>query len=261
MKNAFERNKKDARLLFELDELNDANKLCTKEKYELLKKNFSVGKQRPETVLRMATRAMENGNYKEALKIMDENFIIESEGAREQQDNYLNSYLILAMQCSAKGRYKEANSYLDKALNYPIGLYGRSVYAKIYYIAGSVYEQQRLMDKAKVMYDKVMDVNVEKDTEAIYYKAMALQKQGEEVNANTLLNDILKNLDKETNSFFSQFGESNVKVDKRKSARLYYEGLAYEGLGKKDMAIRKYKEALLMNPANVWSKVHLNFMD
>ena len=103
------------------------------------------------------------------------------------------------------------------------------------------------MDKAKVMYDKVMDVNVEKDTEAIYYKAMALQKQGEEVNANTLLNDILKNLDKETNSFFSQFGESNVKVDKRKSARLYYEGLAYEGLGKKDMAIRKYKEALLMN--------------
>lgn len=261
MNKAFERNKKDARLLFELDELNDANRLSTKEKYDLLKKNFSVARQRPETVLRLATRAMENGNYREALKIMDENFIIESEGAREQQDNYLNSYLVLAMQCSEKGHDKEADDYLSKALNYPIGLYGRSVYAKIYYIAGMIYDRQKLADKAAEMYGKVMDVNVERDTEAVYYRAMALKKLGKDKEADGMLKKILGNLDKETNSFFSQFGEGSVKAEKRKSEKLYYEGLANEGLGNKAVAVQKYKEALQLNPANVWSKVHLEFMD
>ena len=260
MNKAFDCNNKDARLLFELDELNDANRLSPEEKYRMLKKNERVVKQRPETVLRLATRAMEAGHYEDAIDIMDNNFIIESEGAREQQDNYLNSYLVLAMQQAKKGRYEAANRNLDKALAYPIGLYGRSVYAKIYYTAGMVAQRQGDEAKAKNMFNQAVEVNADRDTEAVYYRAMALKELGKDAEAKALLEGILANLGKESDTFFSQFGGSS-DLDTKKSENLYFEGLANEGLGNKDVAKQKYQEALKLNPANVWSKVHLEFIE
>ena len=260
MNKAFDCNNKDARLLFELDELNDANRLSPEEKYRMLKKNERVVKQRPETVLRLATRAMEAGHYEDAIDIMDNNFIIESEGAREQQDNYLNSYLVLAMQQAKKGRYEAANRNLDKALAYPIGLYGRSVYAKIYYTAGMVAQRQGDEAKAKDMFNQAVEVNADRDTEAVYYRAMALKELGKDAEAKALLEGILANLGKESDTFFSQFGGGS-DLDTKKSENLYFEGLANEGLGNKDVAKQKYREALKLNPANVWSKVHLEFIE
>ena len=260
MNKAFDCNNKDARLLFELDELNDANRLSPEEKYRMLKKNERVVKQRPETVLRLATRAMEAGHYEDAIDIMDNNFIIESEGAREQQDNYLNSYLVLAMQQAKKGRYEAANRNLDKALAYPIGLYGRSVYAKIYYTAGMVAQRQGDEAKAKNMFNQAVEVNADRDTEAVYYRAMALKELGKDAEAKALLEGILANLGKESDTFFSQFGGGS-DLDTKKSENLYFEGLANEGLGNKDVAKQKYREALKLNPANVWSKVHLEFIE
>ena len=75
-----------------------------------------------------------------------------------------------------------------------------------------------------------------------------------------LLEGILANLGKESDTFFSQFGGGS-DLDTKKSENLYFEGLANEGLGNKDVAKQKYREALKLNPANVWSKVHLEFIE
>ena len=177
-----------------------------------------------------------------------------------QQDNYLNSYLVLAMQQAKKGRYEAANRNLDKALAYPIGLYGRSVYAKIYYTAGMVAQRQGDEAKAKNMFNQAVEVNADRDTEAVYYRAMALKELGKDAEAKALLEGILANLGKESDTFFSQFGGGS-DLDTKKSENLYFEGLANEGLGNKDVAKQKYREALKLNPANVWSKVHLEFIE
>ena len=63
-------NSHDARLLFEIDELFEKNKVPTEKKYELLKENKETASLRTETLLRLATRSVEAGKYDEALDIL-----------------------------------------------------------------------------------------------------------------------------------------------------------------------------------------------
>lgn len=258
MQKAFACNHKDARLLFELDELKDLNKQSPKEKYDFLKKNLAVVKTRSETILRLATRAVEYGKYEEAVRLMDTNFIIESEGARDMQDNYLNSYTILAMNHSDKGQYARALEYMDKAFAYPVGLYGRTVYARLYYITGTIYQKKGDAELAIENFRKATEVVAERrvDNECTYYRAMALKALGRESEGNQLLQEILDNLNQSGQAFFTQFEGGERNQDKRLSNDHYYAGLAYLGLGDKIKAVAEFGKSLEYNPGNVWSQVY-----
>lgn len=262
MQQAFACNNKDARLLFEMDELNDLNKLSPKEKYDFLKKNLVIAKTRPEVTLRLATRAMEYGKYEEAIRLMDTNFIIESEGARDMQDNYLNSYAILAMNLADKGQYAKALEYINKAFEYPVGLYGRTIYARLYYMAGTIYQKKGDVNLANENFQKATEVVVERraDNECTYYKAMGLKALGKEVEGNQMLQSILDNLNQTGQAFFTQFEGGDRIKDKQLSNNHYYAGLASMGLGDKGKATAEFSKALEYNPGNVWSRVYLNYL-
>ncbi len=259
MQKAFAQNSKDARLLFELDDLNDLNKLSPKDKYLFLKKNLAVVKTRSEVILRLATRAVEYGQYEEAIRLMSENFIIESEGAREMQDNYLNSYVILAMNSADKGQYAKAVGYIDKALAYPIGLYGRTVYARLYYVAGAIYQKRGNMEVANNYYHKASEVVMERqiDNECAFYKGMALKAMGKEEEGNALLQGILETMNQTGSTFFNQFEGGNRNKDKLMANSHYYTGLAYFGLGNKDKSATEFSKALEYNPGHIWSRIYL----
>jgi tetratricopeptide (TPR) repeat protein len=259
MQKSFACNNKDARLLFELDELNDLNKLSPKDKYNFLNKNLPVAKTRSEVVLRLATRAVEYGKYEEAVRLMDNNFIIESEGARDMQDNYLNSYTLLAMNYADKNQYAKALEYIGKALEYPIGLYGRTVYAHLYYIAGSIYQKKGDTESAGDYYRKASEVVTERraDNECTYYKGMALKALGKEKEGDALLQDILDNMNQSGPAFFTQFEGGNRNMDKQMANNHYHAGLAYSGLGDKARAAIEFNKALEYNPGHVWSQVYL----
>ena len=252
-------NKKDARLLYEWDDLNDLNKLSPKEKYTLLKKNQAVVKTRSEVILRLATRAVEYGRYEEAIQLMDNNFIIESEGARDMQDNYVNSYSILAKNCAEKKQYNKAIEYINKALDYPIGLYGRTVYAKLYYITGSIYQKMGEADKATDYYTRASQVVAERraDHECTYYRAVSLKALGQEEAGNALLKDLLNNMNQSASAFFTQFEGGNRNQDKQMANTHYYTGLAYMGLNETTKAVAEFTKALELNPGHVWSQVCL----
>ena len=148
-------NSDDPRLLFETDVINNLNGLSAKEKYEFLIKNRKTAEKHYETLLRLITRAVEYGKYDEALDLLDSNDIIESEGAREKQSAYLNSYALKAWNLLGRGRASAALDVMQKALDYPVGLYGRAQYAQLYYITAAAYDKKG--DKAKAAQDAGAD--------------------------------------------------------------------------------------------------------
>lgn len=253
----------DARLLFELDELNDLNKVAPQEKYAFLKKHRKVAESRSETTLRLATRAVEAGQYAEAVRWMDTHFIIESEGAREKQDNYLNSYMLLALECARKKQYDAAIGWIDKALAYPIGLYGRSCYAQLYYTAGSLYRQKGDTQRANDSFRQAAAVVADRpgDGEYTYYKAMALIALGQQAEGQQLLQTILDQLQTGSETFFTQFEGGRQNQDKRLASQHYQAGLAYEGLGNREKAREEYQKALTYHPAHVWCQAHLRMLN
>lgn len=263
MREAFAACPTDARLLFELDELNDLNKVSPAEKYAFLKKHRNVAESRSETTLRLATRAVEAGHYEEAMQWMDTHFIIESEGAREKQDNYLNSYTLLALECGRKKQYKKAIGWIDKALAYPIGLYGRSCYARLYYIAGTLYRQQGEAERAEEYFRKAASVAADRpgDGEYTYYKASALIALGQQDEGKQLLQSILDQLHADSETFFTQFEGGRQNQDKRLANQHYQAGLAYEGLGNREKAREEYRKALACHPSHVWAQAHLQMLN
>jgi tetratricopeptide (TPR) repeat protein len=255
-------NVENPRLLFEIDQLNALNKVEPTKAYELLKQHINTVKQRSETILSLAVRAIQSGKYTEALNILKNNFIEESEGAREKQDTYINAHTLRAMEYFNNGKYKDALNDLDSALAYPIGNYGRSLYAQLYYLDGIVYEKIGETKKAKEFFQKALGTDVESrgfDSEFLYYRGMALQKLGKPDEAKKLFTDMLKDAqDRSGDRFYTgQFSRRGSRQGEI-AANHYLIGLAHEGLGEKEEAKEEFKHALKFDPGHVWSKQHLS---
>ncbi|MDR3141484.1 MAG: DUF5107 domain-containing protein [Tannerellaceae bacterium] len=252
MKKAAEAYSGDARLLFEIDELNELNKVSPQDKYEFLMANYATVIKRGETLLRLITRSVECGKYDEALRMLETNSISETEGARGIQNAYLNSYTLRALDEIRKKEYNEAMKDIDAALAYPIGLYGRGRYAQLYYLAGVIYESRNDNAKARESYEKAIQVETERgdDREFDYYKGLALIRMNKPEEAKTLFQRMLS--DTADNSADTQFDGRRSNIAQQVT-NYYMTGLGYMGLGDKTKASTAFKRALELNPGHIWS--------
>ena len=250
------------RLLFEVDQLNELNKVAPEKAYEMLKQRFDIAKQRSETILRLAIRSVQTGRYTEALEILQDNFIEESEGAREKQDVYIDAHTLRALEYMKDGKYENALNDVDTALAYPIGLYGRSLYGRLYYLEGAIYQKMGNTKKANEFFNKVTEIELGRrrgfDSEFNYYHGLALQQLGKDTEAKELFEDMLKSAQNRSGSQmlmgqFSRRGSRQSLI----AENHYTIGLAYEGLGENQKAIEEFKQALDADPGQVWSKKHL----
>jgi tetratricopeptide (TPR) repeat protein len=257
MKKAAEVYKGDARLLFEIDGLNELNQVSPKDKYEFLMKNYATATQRGETLLRLITRAVEYGKFDEALKTLETNSISETEGSRDIQNAYLNSYTLRALAEIDRKEFNGAMKDIDAALAYPIGLYGRGRYAQLYYLAGLVYESQAESGKTLESYEMAIKVETERgdDREFDYYKGLALIKMNKSEEAKTLFQRMLG--DTSDNSAYTQFEGRRTNVAQQVTNH-YMAGLGYMGLGEKVKASEEFKKALELNPGHIWSRTYLD---
>ena len=254
-------NSGDPRLLFEVDGLNELNKISAQKKYEYLKANSETAKKRSDALLRLATRTVEYGKFDEAINILTTNNIRESEGARELQNAYLNAYILRGMEAFKKGKYDKALSDIKTAQAYPVGLVGRGRSAQFNYLQGIIYKKTGKTAEANDLFKKALDVAINKegaDREYLYYQGLALKESGKPEEARQLFQKMLDDvLSKEgDNAFFTQF-ESAQSGEARVALKHYLTGLAYEGLGDKAIAKYEYAETLKINPGHIWSKVHL----
>ena len=247
----------DARLLFEIDNLHELNKVSPQDKYDFLMKNYATATKRGETLLRLITRAVEFGKYEEALNALETNSISETEGSRDIQNAYLNSYTLRALAEIDKKNYDSAMKDVDAALAYPIGLYGRGRYAQLYYLAGLVYESRDNVTKARESFEKAMQIETESgdDREFDYYKGLALIKMNRHEEAKSLFQRMLG--DTADNSAYTQFEGRRTSVAQQVTIH-YMAGLGNMGLGDKAKASAEFKKALELNPGHIWSQIYLN---
>lgn len=260
MEKAIVCNSDDPRLLFEMDLLYEKNKMSSQKKYELLKNNMETAKRRTESLLRLATRAVEYSKYDEAIEILLNNSFPQFEGGREMQDTYLNAFSLRGLENFNTGKLAEALKDFETAMAFPVGRWGRSRWAQFHYLIGTVYEAQKESDKAQTSYQNTLDIDVQsggQDQEFMFYHGLALNKIGKSKEAKKIFEDMLDRAQSESGSaFFRQF-ETGQSRDMQMAANHYLTGLAYEGLGQIKKAKEEFASALKLDPGHIWSKVHL----
>jgi exo-beta-1,3-glucanase (GH17 family) len=147
------------------------------------------------------------------------------------------------------------------ALDYPVGRFSRPRWAQFYYLIGVVQEKMGNYPEASTAYDNCIKSDSEtwgRDQEYLYYQALALRKRDKAIEAETILQEMLKRAQSQTGSaFFLQFegGESEAR---QHAVNYYLTGLAYKGLGKNKEAVEAFQEAVAFNPGHVWSNFHLS---
>jgi tetratricopeptide (TPR) repeat protein len=252
----------DPRLLFEIDELYEANKVSLEKRYALLKQNHKTAKRRSETLLREAICAVGVGKYDEALDILLNNHFPQFEGGSEMQNTYLDAYVLRGMKRFESRQYSEALEDLKSALDYPLERFGRTRTAQLYYLTGTVHEALGNASEAKANYQKALDVAIErKRDEYVYYHGLALRKLGAKSKAKQVFAELLAETKKDSGSdFFRQF-EGGQTEDMRLARNHYLAGLAYKGMGKDKKAKAEFTTALKLDPGYVWSKVHLDSLN
>ncbi len=253
-------NSDDPRLLFEMDILYEKNKASSQKKYELLRSNVETVKRRTESLLRLATRAVEYGKYDEAIGILLNNSFPQFEGGREMQDTYLNAFILRGSERFNAGKFAKALEDFETAMAFPIGRWGRSRWAQFHYLIGTVYEAQNEPTRAQTAFQNTLDIDVQRggqDQEFRFYHGLALHKMGKLKEAKKIFEDMLNRAQSESGSaFFRQF-EAGQSRDMQMAENHYLTGLAYEGLGQNKKARKEFASALKLNPGHVWSRVHL----
>ena len=248
-------NADDPRLLFETDVINDLNGLTAKQKYDFLIANRKTAVKHYETLLRLITRAVENGKYDEALSLLDNNDIVESEGAREKQSDYLNSYALKAWDLIRKNKGKQAVGVMQKALDYPVGLYGRAQFSQLYYLMGLAQKKAGNAAEATEYFQKAVN-DVESgaggDRQYAYYTGLAQRELGNEAAAQEIFRGMTSAVD-ESNVINGQFGGRVTEGARRAQAEMAA-GLGFLGLGDKAQAKEHLQKALDANSGNIWAK-------
>ena len=248
-------NADDPRLLYETDVINNLNGLSAKQKYDFLIANKKTAVKHYETLLRLITRAVENGQYDEALNLLDHNDIVESEGAREKQSDYLNSYALKAWDLLRKNKGKQAADVIQKALDYPVGLYGRAQFSQLYYLAGQAAQKRGDAATARDYFDKAAH-DVEKgmgaDRQYDYWSGLAEKELGNTAAAEEIFRG-MTNTASTANMIGGQFGGRTTAAAFAAQNEMNV-GLGWLGLGDKAQAKEHLQKALDANSGNIWAK-------
>ena len=252
-------NNQDPRLLFELDEVYTLNEVPLKKRYELLKNHQDVASQYSPSYLRLVTRTVEMGEYDEAIDILEKKTIAEKEGDNELRNTYLDAYLLRGLEYLKKKQYAKALKDLETALEFPIGLSGRSRKAQLHYYHGLILEKSGNQPEATDEYKKSLEIELSaksRENIHLYYQGLAQAKLGNPDEAKQLFNALLSHTQNRNNAaFFTQFGRGNR--NQQLAENHYLSGLAQLGLGETDEAISAFKKSLEFDPDHVWSKYHL----
>ncbi|TVQ23280.1 MAG: DUF5107 domain-containing protein [Spirochaetaceae bacterium] len=263
VRRAMECNGDDSRLIFEMDNLNEMNKVSSSEKCEFLKNHIDSVKKRDETLIRLATRLVEDSKYDEALELLTANTIIgEFEGVTEMQNAFLNAYTLRSLEYLANGDYEKARNGLDSALAYPIRLIGRARHAQFLYLESVVCRRAGDGKQAEDLLKQTLETNIEEGgpyREYLYYKGLALKELGRKEEAAKLFQNMLKDAQakKEDRSIFFTIFEAAQTPQEKNVMNHYLAGLAYEGLEDKKKATSEFSTVLELNPGHVWSRQHL----
>ncbi len=191
---AFSMNKKDVRILFELDQFYKVTGVSAKERLSYLEKYSELLPLRDNLYTEYITLLNENGHYEKAYELMMKHKFHPWEGGEGKiTSQYRISLIKQAEKFSKSGENAGAEELLQKALNFPENL-GEGKLAgamdnDIYYLLGKVTKQPELAEK---YFKKATKCNMELSSamyyndqppEMAYYAALAMAELGEKQQA------------------------------------------------------------------------------
>jgi len=256
---AFANSKEDPRLIYEYDLASQSAKVPPKDRYEqIFKNNRNITEKRSETLISELALLNNLGKYDEVIDVLNKHEFVESEGSTRYRDIYLNAYVLKSLGEISTGKYNDAITHMQKALDFPLGR-DQQREAQLNYFMGTYYKKLGKGKMAKVYYEKAAGELVE-GTEFLFYKGLALQKLGQNEKALEQFNALTELANKEEEiDFYRSFEDgSNGNVNYAYAQKLYLRGLAYLGLNKKQEAKSEFVKAIETDPSHLWAQINLN---
>jgi tetratricopeptide (TPR) repeat protein len=266
---------------FELDELYEAAGTAPERRLAMLEKNHDIVQQRDDALSREVGLKVIMGKYDEAIQLMTgRHFAVWEGGSLNIADFWTDAHLLRGREHFAAKRYKEALSDYQAAIKIPENLPserrgGAGRNAEMTYWIGTAYEALGEQDKARQCWEESASTGLPRGRRwggsgrsegnaQMYYRALAIQKLGENEKAAAMFSELIKTGEKTLQEekdidFFTSFGESTeggAQRDRLAHAH-YIAGLGYLGLGEKEKAIQQLTQALEARPDHLGAKTVL----
>jgi tetratricopeptide (TPR) repeat protein len=248
----------NARLYYELDVLYEAGGTSLAKRLQNLTRRPEIVAQREDATTRLLALLTADGQCDEALRILRTRHFHNWEGSGELHDFYVNA-------CSQRSRIRQRAQQFEGALKdaeaafeYPVNQeVGKPRQerrlAQIEYLIGLAQEGLGTKDQAEAAFKKAAQAGENSPSEEQFYKALALQKTGQNDSATKIFEGLVKHglaeLERttETVDYFAKFGEKRAERLRLAQAR-YLAGLGYLGQGKTTEANTQFNQALEQDP-------------
>ncbi|MBX6360584.1 MAG: DUF5107 domain-containing protein [Acidobacterium ailaaui] len=287
---AFSLDPSDARILFELDQLYKLRNLPVNDRLRNLKKHFPLVQQRDDLYIEYVTLLNITGQYREALKLIEERKFHPWEGGEGKVSRqYVFAKIALAKQALRDKEFDTAIRLLTEAQCYPENIGEGKLYGArenhIFYYLGCAYEAKaeqlsseealQAREQAQINWKKACEGSIEpaqaiyyndQDPAMIYYKGLALRKLNQEKEA-TACFESLVNYGKEqvndeiTIDFFAvslpELSIFETDLNKRNYIHCQYlMGLGYTGFGDSENAKKCFQLVLQADVAHQGALEH-----
>ncbi|WP_240468557.1 DUF5107 domain-containing protein [Gracilibacillus sp. YIM 98692] len=281
---AFELNKKDARVFYELDQLYKKVGVSPEDRFNKLDSHFDLVEQRDDLYVEYVTLLNTFKRHKEALQLINKrNFHPWEGGEGKITSQYVQSKVGIALGLIETGQFDDAIYHLKEAKEYPENLGEGKLYGaqenNIHYFLGVAYHKlgddkaannywlrasTGLSEPASAMYYN------DQPPEMIFYQGMALKKLGREKEARSRFNKLIdygeSHLFEElTIDYFAvslpDFLVFDEDMERKNKVHCHFMmGLGYLGLGKEDQSRKDFNLVLDMEPAHQQARVHKEFL-
>jgi tetratricopeptide (TPR) repeat protein len=264
---AVARNRKDARLYFELDRLYEAGNVSLNRRLALFENNHQTVVRRNDSFLREIMVMVLAGRYDEALGYLADNHFHVSEGGGGIHGVYVDGHLLRGSQHLKAGKFNEALEDFKAASEYPENLSvgrprnDRRAPQVAYYIA-TAYAALDNAEKAAEFYKKAAEQRVGTgSSEARFYQGLSFAELGQQSKADEIFDELMKSgkqrlSERGAVDVFAKFGEGQTAAARKASAH-YALGLGYLGRGQSDKAKTEFEKAVELNVSHVWARARL----
>ncbi len=279
---AFELDKSDARVFFELDQLHKKLNIPPTQRLKSINVHSDLADQRDDLTLERVMLLNLVARYQDALDVlMSRHFHPWEGGEGKVTGQYIVSLVELAKQKLDSGDYSQAIDNLERAFTYPVNLgEGKLQGAQdnnIHYYLGCAYEGLHNQEAAQEHFEKAsvglsepsspMFYN-DQPPDMIFYQGKALEKLGRQTEAEAIFQRLISygfsHIDDHiTIDYFAvslpDFLVFDEDLDKRNRIHCHYMmALGYLGLEKKQEAQQHFETVLSQNVYHVGATTHQN---
>lgn len=272
---AFDANPKDARLLFELDQLLKRLGVAPEERLARLEAHLELVEQRDDLFTERITLYNQLDQPEKALDLLASRRFHPWEGGEGAvSTQYVAAHRQLGRRALAAGEYTVALSHFEAAQHYPENLgEGKHLLtseADLWYFAGVAWQALGDEVQCKACFQRVMAEQVP-PSRSTYYQALALRAQGDESGCRQLLETLLAHAERQMQEevkipYFAtslpNFLIFEDDLQKRNRVQcLFLIALARLGLGETALARKTFSDVLALDINHLETQQELTALD